>query len=124
MFGATLVTLFEWWRVRRKFVALAEMTDALSRLDYKYKAMIAKAELRLQQLYGRRRGGITEGQPRPKMPEEVEIERLNEELKNILEHHLQRMGAKLPGARRRRGWRELFGTSDVNSAVEARSYRR
>ena len=124
MFGAMVVTLFEWWRMRRKFVALAEMTDALSRLDYKYKAMIAKAELRLQQLYGRRRGGITEGQPRPKMPEEVEIERLNEELKNILEHHLNRMGARLPGAPRRKGWRELFTGSDVNSAVEARSYRR
>ncbi len=124
MFGAMIVTLFEWWRMRRRFVALAEMTDALSRLDYKYKAMIAKAELRLQQLYGRRRGGITEGQPRPKMPEEIEIERLNEELKNILELHLQKLGARLPGSRRRKGWRELFGGSDVNSAVEARSIRR
>jgi LysM repeat protein len=124
MFGVMVVTLFEWWRMRRRFVALAEMTDALSRLDYKYKAMIAKAELRLQQLYGRRRGGITEGQPRPKMPEEVEIERLTEELKQILELHLQRLGARLPGSRRRKGWRELFGGSDVNSAVEARSYRR
>ncbi len=124
MFGVMVVTLFEWWRMRRRFVALAEMTDALSRLDYKYKAMIAKAELRLQQLYGRRRGGITEGQPRPKMPEEIEIERLNEELKQILEFHLNRMGARLPGARRRKGWRELLTGSDVNSAVEARSYRR
>ena len=124
MFGVMIVTMFEWWRIRRRFVALAEMTDALSRLDYKYKAMIAKAELRLQQLYGRRRGGITEGQPRPKMPEEIEIERLNEELKNILELHLQRLGARLPGSRRRKGWRELFGGSDVNSAVEARSIRR
>jgi len=124
MFGVMLVTLFEWWRVRRRFVALAGMTDALSRLDYKYKAMIAKAELRLQQLYGRRRGGITEGQPRPKMPEEIEIERLNEELKNILELHLQRLGARLPGSRRRKGWRELFGGSDVNSAIAARSIRR
>src|SRR5208337_571039 len=123
MFGVTLLTLFEWWRMRRRFVALAAMTDALSRLDYKYKAMFAKAELRLQQLYGRRRGGITEGQPRPKMPEEVEIERLNDELKQILELHLQRLGAKLPGARRK-GWREMFGGGDVGSTVEARSYRR
>ena len=98
MFGVMLLTMFEWWRMRRRFMALAAMTDALSRLDYKYKAMFAKAELRLQQLYGRRRGAVTEGQPRPRMPEEVEIERLNEELKNILETHLQRMGAKLPGA--------------------------
>jgi LysM repeat protein len=124
MFGVMVVTLFEWWRMRRRFVALAEMTDALSRLDYKYKAMIAKAELRLQQLYGRRRGGITEGQPRPRMPEEIEIERLNEELKNILELHLEKLGARLPGSRRRKGWREIFAGSDVNSAVEARSIRR
>jgi hypothetical protein len=115
--------MFEWWRMRRRFMALAAMTDALSRLDYKYKAMFAKAELRLQQLYGRRRGVITEGQPRPRMPEEVEIERLNEELKNILELHLQRMGAKLPGTRRK-GWRDLLGGGDVGSTVEARSYRR
>ncbi len=123
MFGVALLTLFEWWRMRRRFVALAAMTDALSRLDYKYKAMFAKAELRLQQLYGRRRGGITEGQPRPKMPEEIEIERLNEELKQILELHLQRMGARLPGSRRK-GWREMFGGGDVGSTVEAREYRR
>jgi LysM repeat protein len=123
MFGAMLLTMFEWWRMRRRFMALAAMTDALSRLDYKYKAMFAKAELRLQQLYGRRRGVITEGQPRPRMPEEVEIERLNEELKNILELHLQRMGAKLPGTRRK-GWRDLLGGGDVGETVEARSYRR
>jgi len=123
MFGVVLLTLFEWWRMRRRFVALAAMTDALSRLDYKYKAMFAKAELRLQQLYGRRRGGITEGQPRPQMPEEIEIERLNDELKQILELHLQRLGARLPGTRRK-GWREIFGGGDVASTVEARSYRR
>jgi hypothetical protein len=123
MFGVMLLTMFEWWRMRRRFVALAAMTDALSRLDYKYKAMFAKAELRLQQLYGRRRGAVAEGQPRPRMPEEVEIERLNEELKQILELHLQRMGAKLPGSRRK-GWREMFGGGDVGSTVEARSYRR
>jgi LysM repeat protein len=124
MFGAMILTMFEWWRMRRRFMALAAMTDALSRLDYKYKAMFAKAELRLQQLYGRRRGAITEGQPRPRMPEEIEIERLNEELKKILELHLQRMGAKLPGTRRK-GWRDLLGGGDVGSTVEeARSYRR
>ncbi|HYL57464.1 MAG TPA: LysM peptidoglycan-binding domain-containing protein [Candidatus Acidoferrales bacterium] len=121
MFGVMALTLFEWWRTRRRFVALAEMTDALSRLDHKYKTVVAKAELRLQQLYGRRRGGITEGQPRPRMPEEIEIERLNEELKEILALHLQRMGARLPGVHRRRGWRDLFG-GDV--AAEPRTVRR
>ncbi|HYK63732.1 MAG TPA: LysM peptidoglycan-binding domain-containing protein [Patescibacteria group bacterium] len=123
MFIVLLAAMFEWWRIRRRFVALAAMTDALSRLDYKYKAMFAKAELRLQQLYGRRRGGIPEGQPRPRMPEEMEIERLNEELKQILETHLQRMGARLPGTRRK-GWREMLSGGDVGSTVEARSYRR
>ena len=72
MFGVMLLTMFEWWRMRRRFLALAAMTDALSRLDYKYKAMFAKAELRLQQLYGRRRGAVAEAQPRPRLPEEVE----------------------------------------------------
>ena len=123
MFGLMLFGLFVFWQMRRRFIALSEMNVALSRLDYKYKAMFAKAELRLQQLYGRRRGGISEGQPRPRMPEEMEIERLNEELKQILEVHLQRLGAKLPGSRRK-GWREMFGGSDVGSTVEARGYRR
>src|SRR5260221_2993118 len=123
MFGVMLLTMFEWWRMRRRFVALAAMTDALSRLDYKYKAMFAKAELRLQQLYGRRRGAVTEGQPRPTMPEAVEIEPLNQELKQSLAVHVQQIGARLPGGRRK-GWREMFGGTDVSSTVEARSYRR
>ncbi len=120
MFGVMLVTAFEWWRMRRRFVTLAEMTDSLTRLDQKYKILMAKAELRIQQLYGRRRGGVAEGQPRPKLPEEIEIERLNEELKEILEHQLERMGAR-PGNRRNR-WRDLFG--GVSSPAEARSLRR
>ncbi|MGO9454699.1 MAG: LysM peptidoglycan-binding domain-containing protein [Candidatus Binataceae bacterium] len=123
MFGVMVVTLFEWWRMRRRYVALASLADDLGRLDYKYKAMMAKAELRLQQLYGRRRGGMTEGQPRPKMPEEVEIERLNEELKEVLQRHLARMGGRSRNARKRARWRELFG-SNVDSPVEARSARR
>jgi len=121
MLGVMLVTLFEWWRMRRRYVALAEMTDALGRLDYKYKSMLGKAELRLQQLYGRRRQGLPEGQPRPKLPEEIEIERLNEELKEILEGQLIKLGARPRGPRRAR-WREFFG--GVTSPVEARSERR
>jgi len=126
MFGVMLVSMFEWWRMRRRFVALAGLADALGHLDYKYKASLAKAELRLQQLYGRRRqGGVAEGQPRPKMPEEVEIELLNEELKNVLELHLQRLGAKPRGSRRRKGWRDMLSTSDpVSETAEARPVRR
>jgi LysM repeat protein len=122
MFGAMIVTLFEWWRMRRKFMALAEMAEALSRLDYKYKAMFAKAELRLQQLYGRRRQGFPEGQPRPRLPEEMEIDRLNEELKQVLSEHLEKLGAKLHGSHKRGKWREMLG--GVDSPVEAPSVRR
>jgi LysM repeat protein len=121
MFIAMLVTLFEWWRMRRKFLALAEMTEALSRLDYKYRAMFAKAELRLQQLYGRRRQGFSEGQVRPKLPEEMEIDRLNEELKQVLAEHLEKLGARLHGSRKRGRWREMLG--GVDSPVEARVRR-
>jgi len=122
MFGVMIVTLFEWWRMRRRYVALANLSEDLSRLDYKYKAMLAKAELRLQQLYGRRRGGLTEGQPRPKMPEEVEIERLAEDLKEVLEHHLIKLGARPRGSRKRARWREMIG--EVDPQVEAPSVRR
>jgi len=121
MFVAMSVTLFEWWRVRRKFLALAEMTEALSRLDYKYRAMFAKAELRLQQLYGRRRQGFAEGLVRPKLPEEMEIDRLNEELKQVLAEHLEKLGARLHGSRKRGRWREMLG--GVDSPVEARVRR-
>jgi LysM repeat protein len=121
MFGVMAVTLFEWWRLRRRFVALAGLTESLSRLDQKYKAMLAKAELRLQQLYGRRRQGMTEGQPRPKLPEEIEIERLNEELKDVLNQHLERLGARSRKRGRLRA-RDLVG--DVDSPVAARTVRR
>ncbi|MGH7813267.1 MAG: LysM peptidoglycan-binding domain-containing protein [Candidatus Binataceae bacterium] len=125
MFGVMGVTLFEWWRMRRKFVALAAMTESLGHLDYKYKAMLAKAELRLQQIYGRRRAGFTEGQPRSKMPEEIEIERLNEELKEVLETHLERLGARPHGgARRRRSWREMLTGGASSSTAAARAARR
>ena len=123
MFGVMVVTLFEWWRMRRKFVALVELTESLRRLDYKYKAMVAKAELRLQQLYGRRRQGLADGQPRPKLSEEVEIERMSEELKEILEHHLVRLGVRPDSSGRRGRWRELLGSMGGESSVETRSPR-
>ncbi|MGH7935085.1 MAG: LysM peptidoglycan-binding domain-containing protein [Candidatus Binataceae bacterium] len=121
MLGVMLVALIEWWILRSRFRAVAEMNDSLRRLDYKYKAALAKAELRLQALYGRRRKGIQDGQERAKIPEELEIEHLNHELKEILEHHLERLGPPTRRAHRAR-WRELLG--GIGSPVEARSARR
>ena len=121
MFGVMLAALMEWWILRGRFRAVAELNDSLRRLDFKYKSALAKAELRLQELYGRRRRGLQDGQERAKMPEELEIERLTHELKEILEHHLARLGPPSAIAQRARG-RELIGT--IGSPVEARGARR
>ena len=88
--------LFEWWMLRRRFLALSDLSMSLSRLDVKYKETIAKAELRMQQLYGRRRpagapehliGGM-------KTPDEIEVERLSHELRETLERHLKQLGVR------------------------------
>jgi LysM repeat protein len=121
MVGIMLVALFQWWILRNRFHAVAEMNESLRRLDFKYKSALAKAELRFQELYGRRRRGIQEGQERPKTPEEAEIEQLNRRLKEVLEHHLERLDR--PGVRAGRArWRERL--SSIGSPVEARSVRR
>jgi LysM repeat protein len=121
LFGAMMLAIVEWWVLRSRFRAVAEMNDALRRLDYKYRTAFAKAELRLQELYGRRRRGIHDGQERPKIAEETEIEILNRELKAILEQHLERLGPA--GSRSRRAlWRERL--SGIGSPVEARPARR
>jgi hypothetical protein len=97
------------------------MNESLRNLDYKYKSALAKAELRMQELYGRRRRGIQDGHERPKLAEEAEIERLNHELKLVLERHLERLGPA--GARARRAlWHERV--SGIGSPVEARPVRR
>ncbi len=121
MFGVMLAALMEWWILRGRFRAVAELNDSLRRLDFKYKSALAKAELRLQELYGRRRRGLQDGQERAQMPEELEIERLTHELKEILEHHLARLGPPSAISMRARG-RELIGT--IGSPVEARGARR
>jgi LysM repeat protein len=121
MLGVMLAALMEWWILRGRFRAVAELNDSLRRLDFKYKSALAKAELRLQELYGRRRRGLQDGQERAKMPEELEIERLTHELKEILEHHLARLGPPSAISIRARG-RELIGT--IGSPVEARGARR
>jgi hypothetical protein len=115
------LALVEWWLLRSNFRAVAEMNEALRRLDYRYRSALGKAELRLQELYGRRRRGLHDGQERPKLVEEAEIERLNRELKTVLERLLERLGPVGTGARRAR-WRVRI--AGVGSPVEARSLRR
>lgn len=121
MFGITLAAIVEWLILRARYRAVAEMNEALRRLDQKYRLAMARAELRLQELYGRRRRGIEDGRERPKLPEEIEIERLDHELKQVLDRHLARLG---PGGRRMRRarWRELMG--GVGAPVEVRTVRR
>ena len=121
MFGITLAAIVEWLILRGRYRAVAEMNGALRRLDQKYRLAMARAELRLQELYGRRRHGIEDGRDRSKLPEEVEMERLDHEIRQVLDRHLARLG---PGGRRlrRARWRELMG--GVGAPVEARPVRR
>ena len=121
MLGITTIALLDWFLTRRRFRVLAQMNESLRRLDQKYQAIVAKAELRFQQLYGRRRHGIPEGQDLGRIPEDYEIERLDRELKEVLEIQLERMGGS-PG-RRRRSWLRFF-SGNVAAPVEARSTRR
>ncbi len=121
MFVMMVAAVIEWLILRARYRAVAEMNDSLRRLDYRYRMLMAKAELRLQELYGRRRRGIEEGQERPRIPEEVEIERLDLQIKEILEGYLDRMGPP-SGRSRRARWRELIGA--VGAPIEARTARR
>jgi len=121
MFGAMLLALIDWWMLRSRFRAVVELNESLRRIDYKYKTALAKAELRLQELYGRRRRGIHEGQERPKLAEEAEIEALTRELKAVLEHHLKKIGPGGNGSQRAQ-WRERIAR--VSTASEPRALRR
>ncbi len=123
MLGVTALTLFEWWMLRRRFLALSDLAMSLSRLDVKYKETIAKAELRMQQLYGRRRpAGAPENLLGMKTPDEIEAERLSHELRETLERHLEQLGVRgrrTIGAR----WREVLGGEEEPSPAP-RPYRR
>jgi LysM repeat protein len=121
MFGMMLAATLEWWNLRSRYRAVAEMNDSLRRLDYRYRMVMAKAELRLQELYGRRRRGIEDGQDRPKISEETELDQLDLQIKDILEAYLERLGPPNSRARRAR-WRESIGA--VGAPVEARTFRR
>jgi LysM repeat protein len=121
MLGVTMLAVIEWFLLRRRFVIVAEMNDSLRRLDQRYRRLLAKAELRMQELYGRRRRGMTEDQERPKIPEEAEIATLDQQLREVLEQHLEQLGGPVRPRRRRR-WHEDFG--GVTPPVEARTARR
>ncbi|MBV8054129.1 MAG: LysM peptidoglycan-binding domain-containing protein [Deltaproteobacteria bacterium] len=121
MFGIMLMAVIQWLVTRSRFRAVAEMNESLRRLDYKYKAALAKAELRFQELYGRRRGGLQEGQERSKTPEESEIEQLNRQLKAVLERHLRQLEPSSSSAGRGR-WRDRL--AGIGTPMEARSIRR
>lgn len=120
MLGIMLLALLQWLIARSRFRAVAEMNESLRRLDYKYKAALAKAELRFQELYGRRRAA-DKGQEQTKTPEEIAIEQLNRQLKEVLERHLQRLGPSSSTTGRAR-WRERL--ADVGAPMEPRSIRR
>jgi hypothetical protein len=113
--------VLEWFLLRRRFIAIADLNESLRRLDQRYRALLAKAELRMQELYGRRRRGISEDHERPKIPEEADLDRLDEQLHDVLERHLKQLGGPVRPRRRAR-WDEEFGV--VTPPVEARSIRR
>lgn len=122
MLGVTALTVLEWLMLRRRFRALVEANDAIRRLDQKYKVALAKAELRLQQLYGRRRS-LEDDRGATKSPDEIEIERLNQQLRELLEQHLERLGfSRDRSARRTRFQNLLDGVEEPT--VEARATRR
>ncbi|MBV8775446.1 MAG: LysM peptidoglycan-binding domain-containing protein [Deltaproteobacteria bacterium] len=120
MLGIMSLAVIQWLITRSRFQAVAEMNESLRRLDYKYKAALAKAELRFQELYGRRRAA-DKGQEQTKTPEEIEIEQLNRRLKEVLERHLQRLEPSSSSSGRAR-WRERL--ADVGAPMEPRSIRR
>ena len=121
LLGVTALAVLEWFLLRRRFIAIADLNESLRRLDQRYRALLAKAELRMQELYGRRRRGISEDHERPRIPEEADLERLDQQLHDVLQRHLKQLGGPVRSRRRAR-WDEEFGT--VASPVEARSARR
>jgi hypothetical protein len=121
LLGVALLAVLEWFLLRRRFIAIADMNESLRRLDQRYRALLAKAELRMQELYGRRRRGISDDRERPRLPEEAELERLDQQLHDVLERHLKQLGGPVRPRRRSR-WDEEMGA--VAPRVEARSARR
>lgn len=121
MFVIAVVSLFQWFLVRRRFVAMALANERLSRLDQRYRNLMARSELRMQQLYGRRRA-VTEVQGRS-AAENYELERLNRELKDVLEQEMAQLGVQVLSPVRRSRWREWLANLG-SRPVAVRSGRR
>ena len=119
MFGIAVVSLFQWFMVRRRFGAVAMANERLSRLDQRYRTLLARSELRLQQLYGRRRAPV---ETQSKSPDDFELERLNRELKDVLEEQMAQLGVQLHAPARRSRFREWL--ANLGSPVAVRSDRR
>jgi LysM repeat protein len=121
MLGIAILSLIQWVLVRWRFVAVAQANEKLGKLDQRYRIMLARAELRLQQLYGRRRA-VAEPSATARTPEDFELERLGRELKEVLERELQQLGVQRHPPARRSRLREWLTSS--SSPVAVRSDRR
>jgi LysM repeat protein len=121
--GATMVMLFEWWLLRRRFAIQIAITDSLTGLDQKYKHLLAKAELRFQKLYGQKRPVGADTFEHGKTTNETEIEGLDRELHKALQKQLRSLGVTRFNRPRRNGlWRRILG--DLEPPIDARSARR
>ncbi len=49
LLGVAALAVLEWFLLRRRFIAIAELNESLRRLDQRYRALLAKAELRMQE---------------------------------------------------------------------------
>lgn len=121
MLVAAATALVDWWRMRYRFRVVAEANESLRRLDYRYRNALARAELRLQELYGRRRRGLRDGPERARLTEETEIDALNRELKATLQHYLNRLKPGHGNVSRVSSEVQLGG---IGAPVEPRAVRR
>jgi len=121
MLGVSILSLIQWFIIRLRFAAVASANEKLSNLDQRYRILVARAELRLQQLYGRRRAPAETAVP-ARTPEDFELERLSREVKEVLEQEMGRLGVKLRAPARRSRFREWL--TNLGSPVAVRSDRR
>ncbi len=119
MLGIAMLSLIQWFLIRRRFVAVVQANEKLGKLDQRYRILLARAELRLQQLYGRRRA-IADPSASARTPEDFELERLGRELKEVLEKELEQLGVQRHPPARRSRLREWLTSSSSPVAVRYR----